>query len=517
MTPSPRNLPSNATPASGHTPGDGNARPVTATRHGLWTTAAAALFMLRVLPWAGADLWYDEILTLRLFVWGKTSPGEIFRDYRIANNHFLNSALSWLWNRLPFVAPGDELMQRLPAIIAGAAAVAVAAWCWRRWLGSRLALAVAVLIALSPVQAAFACQLRGYALAMLLSTIAVTLAARHLEAPACGSAIGLLASCALLPLAMPSAAMAGGALAAWMAFARNWKPKWRQLRTALPALAGTALGTAYYFTLWRQFCHARIDAGGWQSGIAAMAHIMLAFALHLGFLLTGFCTTRSREDAGGTDNAGGRLPATRRSALVLAGGTLLVIAALLALPSPNHRVPFPRVFLVMLPLLTFAAALLCRNTRLASMRTMTLLLLAAAPAVAATAICDAITARRLDHCANPPQNLLLQYYRGQDDASQLLSYLQKLEVQEAIPAHFRMLAAPVDHPAVEFYWQLAGRQLIHRGRPAVVPTNALPPYFPAGEKIYAFLRPPDAAGMPTHLRLTPVAHFKHHILYLVSH
>ena len=62
-----------------------------------WCLLAAALFLLRVTPWSMAELWFDEVLTLQYFAIGQEDSTflSIFRNYIMANNHFLNSAIYW--------------------------------------------------------------------------------------------------------------------------------------------------------------------------------------------------------------------------------------------------------------------------------------------------------------------------------------------------------------------------------------------------------------------------------------
>jgi len=60
-----------------------------------WALVACAIFLLRVTPWSMAEFWYDEVLTLQYFAIGgeDSSLLAIFRNYVMANNHFLNSAI----------------------------------------------------------------------------------------------------------------------------------------------------------------------------------------------------------------------------------------------------------------------------------------------------------------------------------------------------------------------------------------------------------------------------------------
>ena len=73
-----------------------------AERRVLWLLAlsAAAVFVIRAVPWVLSDLWYDEIVTFIDFAVGPPRGNTIlrvFRFYPVANNHVLFSALAWCW------------------------------------------------------------------------------------------------------------------------------------------------------------------------------------------------------------------------------------------------------------------------------------------------------------------------------------------------------------------------------------------------------------------------------------
>ena len=101
--------------------------------------AVEALFLCCVLSWLMSDLRYDEVLSLNL-VLSHDSPWAIFRDYRFANNHFLNNFLEWLWLRGLNLNAGSEFLVRLPAVLFGMGTVAVALLSWRRFLGEKVTL-----------------------------------------------------------------------------------------------------------------------------------------------------------------------------------------------------------------------------------------------------------------------------------------------------------------------------------------------------------------------------------------
>ena len=478
--------------------------------HNIPTFCAIALFLLNIFGWATADLWYDEVLTLRLFVLPKESLGAIFRDYCIANNHFLNSAIAWLWLKLPFVNIGSELSLRLPSILFACGTLLIIALYWQKWVGAKLANMMAFLFALSPVFAAFAYQLRGYSLAMFLATAAVSAAyARHLRTSwRNGSALFIFSL--LLPFTMPSAGMVGGALTIALFFGHDWRLfSWANIRRALPCFLGTALGCAYYLTIWEQFQYARIDAGGWTSGIEAFCHIVGPFALHLGVFLAGFLTLackRLRIQTNETDKSA-------RFAWFLTCASLLIIVALLSLPSASGRVPFPRVFLVLLPIFSFAAALLAHHSKLELLSSRALFAAVALPAVVIILTTNAINRYMLSHRMTPPQNLLVQYYRGQSPASALLYRLQQLQENDTIPAEPQIVVSPYDAPAIEYYWLLSGREISYRnGTHAILQSTRLNGALPAHKRVYFYLRRPEAAELSAHYKFTLIESIDNHVL-----
>ena len=94
-----------------------------------WLIAAALLIGAAGLRIAAAnnDLWLDEIWSLRLAGQVK-SPWDVFTSIHHDNNHYLNTL--WMWAVGPDRRP---LVYRLPSLLAGTAAVAIAGLIgWRR-------------------------------------------------------------------------------------------------------------------------------------------------------------------------------------------------------------------------------------------------------------------------------------------------------------------------------------------------------------------------------------------------
>ena len=210
--------------------------------------AVEALFLCCVLPWLLSDLWYDEVLSLNVVLL-HDSPWEIFRDYRFANNHFLNNFLEWLWLRGLGLNAANEFLVRLPAVFFGMGTVAVVLLGWRKFLGEKIALLTAVVMACSPVFTAFAWQFRGYSLAMFLSALAIHACAIRCQKNTVANGVALFLLGLLLPLVMPPAAMLPCALAVALCAEkgmalRSWMGLWDGVRAAWPPVAGAVLGVA---------------------------------------------------------------------------------------------------------------------------------------------------------------------------------------------------------------------------------------------------------------------------------
>ena len=451
-----------------------------------------ALFFSCVFFWILGDLWYDEVLSLEV-VLGNDSPWEIFRDYRFANNHFLSNFLEWLWLRGLRLNSSSEVLVRLPPMLFGMGTVAAACLAWRRFLGERAALLTAVLLACSPVFTAFAWQFRGYSLAMFLSTLAVTAAAFRRERRTLYNGMALFVISLLMPLVMPPAAMLPFAVAfALLAEKGRGLLQRSGLReaalAAFPAAAGAFLGVAYYLTLWEQFRTAMRESGGWTSAWMVGCHVVFAFALHLGVLCVPLfkpaqkCTGKeppAHEDP--RKNA--RVRGGMELGMALLLGCLAALVAVLLVPSPVHRSPFPRVFLPLLPAVTFGAALLAKEwawlNGLPIRKYWQLLGCVAVGALLVRIGSDALTKWDLEKSSTPPQNLLQQYYRGNGGVSALLQEYRKLP--ESQQRHQVVLVSPYDLPTTFHYWNLYGLPNGDLGRtgtreiPCLLPANEVPP------------------------------------------
>ena len=393
--------------------------------------AVEALFLCCVLPWLLSDLWYDEVLSLNVVLL-HDSPWEIFRDYRFANNHFLNNFLEWLWLRGLGLNAANEFLVRLPAVFFGMGTVAVVLLGWRKFLGEKIALLTAVVMACSPVFTAFAWQFRGYSLAMFLSALAIHASAIRSQKNTVANGVALFLLGLLLPLVMPPAAMMPCALAVALFMGKGkalcqWTGFWAAIRAAWPPVAGAVLGVAYYLTLWEEFSAATRESGGWTSAWLVGLHVVFAFALHLGVLC--WPLFKPLQKSAGTES---------RLGWMLLGGCALALVAVLLVPSPVHRAPFPRVFLVLLPAVTFGVALQAREwSWLNDLNSQEFIGIVVVLALMVRVGSGILTDWDMDDASAPPQNLLQQYYRGNGGVSALLrEYAEVPETQRRHDVRF---------------------------------------------------------------------------------
>jgi hypothetical protein len=133
---------------------------------------ATILFIIALsirLPAAGQSLWYDELFTLIHYIWQPW--GTIVKGDYSPNNHILFTLLA------KALTPSDgdpTLFIRLPSLIAGSLIPLAIVWPVRR-TNPKLALAIALIAALHPWLISFSAWARGYALVLLLATLATNL------------------------------------------------------------------------------------------------------------------------------------------------------------------------------------------------------------------------------------------------------------------------------------------------------------------------------------------------------
>jgi hypothetical protein len=480
---------------------------------GAWLVIALAVYAVRIMPWAMAELWYDEVITLGDYVLDLRGRGlgYVFRNYPVANNHMLSSAVYWLWIRfIDFNITAEHLL-RMPSMAFGGLAIALVMCHWRLWLGNRLAILGGLLLAISPVFTAYAYQVRGYALTMALATAAVSGALEIISGRFWAGQAVMVIAMLLLPLVIPSNVILAPVLTLAVA-AVLWRAgrPWREwLLRPLPGVAAAAAGFSYYFTLWDKFLAVSREPGGWSSSwlvagnvaLATLAHAgLFAGVLVLGGVLALFrryvWTPRPAPDpalalALASDTPSGRRPRLAvppvMTATVLAAGAVLVVAAVL-LAARAGQAPYPRVFLVLLPPVTLAALLAGRAfapVRHGPFGLVALLVVAngfvwerAAEAVTDTQLRRGIT----------PNNLVQQYYRGADELRHLATIMAEQQWLDGAV----VLTDEYDFPTFRLYWQLSGGQ-----RGAVMAINRLPDGFApprAPSRLWIIARNQDAAA-----------------------
>ena len=414
-----------------------------------WALIACAIFLLRVMPWSMAELWYDEVLTLQYFAIGSenSSLGGIFRNYIMANNHFLNSAIYWWWVRFLNFSFTEHIL-RWPSLFFGFASILMVIFHWRRYIGRRLAAIFGLVFAISPVFSAFAYQVRGYSLCMFLSTLALSGTLEILFGNRRKGQVWACLACFLLPLVMPSAAMLAPALALFLFWQlRSTGNSTRNaLASALPCLLMALLSGSYYLSIWEQFQKASESAGGWERSWLVCGNVILGMGAHLGLFslplvaYSLYMLPRLFNPA----------VAIKTFALRLLLCCLLPATAVIFLRFGGHA-PFPRVFLVFLPAVTLAAAGCCHAMR--SLRRQKLSYLVVAVLLSGCIIeqvCTRLTIRQVRD-GKSPQNLLQQYYRNATDNRDAVTFIRN----NGLVGAYIFLLNEWDAPSFLFYWQLA--------------------------------------------------------------
>lgn len=475
---------------------------------GAWLVIALAVYVVRVMPWAMAEFWYDEVITLGDYVLdlGGRGLGHVFRNYPVANNHMLSSAVYWLWIRfIDFNITAEHLL-RAPSMAFGALTIALVMCHWRTWLGNRLAILGGLLLAISPVFTAYAYQVRGYALTMALAAAAVSGAIEVIGGRRWTGQVIVAVAMLLLPIVIPSNVILAPVLALLIAAVlwRAGRPCTQCLLQSMPVLLAAVVGFSYYFTLWDKFLAVSREPGGWPSAWMVAGNLALALLAHAGFFaatLAGAVALRAgrrhartprpaldpalalalapapaparggrRPDAGAGSGRPPRLlvpPVAVVAALTL--GCVAVVAAVL-LAARSGQAPYPRVFLVLLPPLTLAALLSGRVfTAIRHWPLALAALLVVANGFVWERASEAVTDAQLRKNATP-NNLVQQYYRGADE----LRHLASLMAQQQWMENAVVLTDEYDFPTFRLYWQLSGGQ-----RGAVLAVNRIPDGFQA--------------------------------------
>ncbi|MCR4572867.1 MAG: glycosyltransferase family 39 protein [Lentisphaeria bacterium] len=411
-----------------------------------WFVIVVAVFLLRSFAWFNAELWYDEVLTLTRFVFNNQdgSLANVFRDYPIANNHILSTAVYWIWTHL--VGLPDEAILRLPSIIAGLAVIAIVMRHWRKFIGDCLATIGGFMLAISPVFTAYTYQVRGYALTFLLAAIAVSGVFEILYSNRRNGQLLFAAASFLLPFVMPTNAMLAPALLTVVIFC-HWKNKrnWKSIVIdCIPSAIATAFGAGYYLTIWEQFKRVIAEPDGWSSAMMVAANFLLAVVAHAAILPLFFFPKQKPQDDETTEQ---NEPNLRCFAItIIAVSALLTVLSLLV--SRSGHAPFPRVYLVFLLPITAAVlayAKFCGINRSFTFATLTVIVLC--NGILWERFATSITDYQLAH-NYVPDNLLQQYYRGSTELREMAR--AKFENKQSL----FIVTDAYDIMSFRFYWNL---------------------------------------------------------------
>lgn len=432
---------------------------------GAWTVIALAVYIVRVMPWALSEFWYDEVLTITHFAIPPEGMGfweGVFRNYPIANNHILSSAIYWCWLRILNFGLMAEQLVRLPSIFFGGALIVLVSCHWRKWIGAKYAVAGSLLLAISPVFTAYAYQVRGYSLSMFLAGVALSGALENASGRrTLGAVLGFL-TCLLLPLTIPSNVIFVPLIA--LLYTMPDGTPIHRLLNAIPSVLGGLLGGSYYLTLWDSFVRASKEPGGWDSPWAVVGNIILAVLAHLLVVLATFFIRRRHPDAtvptadAPSDDMqtpafpmpSPPVPTRHWPAAIAVTAAILTIVCLLV--ARSGQAPYPRVFLVFLPAVTLAALLAAKASPKASAVSFPLL----AVAILANGVIWERTASALTDmeiaAGRSPNNLLMQYYRGAEELRDTAAaFSEEKWMQNSI-----LISDQYDQPTMNFYWKLYG-------------------------------------------------------------
>ncbi len=463
---------------------------------GAWLLIALAVYLVRIMPWALAEYWYDEVLTLGEFVLdprGKGLWGGVFRTYPIANNHILSTALYWIWVRVLNYNLGAEQMVRLPSLLFGAGTIAIVMCHWRKWLGGRIANIGGLLLAISPVFTAYAYQIRGYSMSIFLATTALSGALELVHGKSKSGFALTCASCLLLPLVIPSNILFLPVLC--LALFLSSDNLRERLKMAVPPCVCGLLGVCYYFTIWTQFVKAAQEPAGWDSPWLVAGNLLLAVLAHA-LVLLALLFVRKAQPAEEPKEEPSPLAfpmpdihnPLKHWPLALLLATVAIIGGMLLI-SKAGQAPYPRVFLVFLPAVTLAILLVSRKSSANTLSFPLVLVLVLVNGLLWEQVSTWLTNRALAKGVSP-SNLLQQYYRGNSDLREAAMLFSKEQWME----NSLLLTDEYDHPTLSFYWRLFG------GHPRGVNSfNTIPKGFfnewrGPKPRIWAVAKTPEAAA-----------------------
>ena len=210
------------------------------------------------------EFWYDEAMTLRLFV----SQGVLgaFTDYRAPNNHLVFTSLLAAWMRLGSLADLPLWYVRVLPWLFSIASVVVLFLAVRSWRGTGAAAWAAVLMGTSHFFLSFSCQVRGYSLSALWCAIGLFLVFRIPSRPSFLSLVTYARTALAAVGTIPTNLLVFMALGLW-AVIELWRSGKLRERTGFTAaavfLVSPPAGILWY--LW----HPGVRADFWHHASAA--------------------------------------------------------------------------------------------------------------------------------------------------------------------------------------------------------------------------------------------------------
>ena len=140
-----------------------------------WLCAAVAVGALLRLVWATQSLWYDEISAFLSFA--IEGPGVAFGSYAVPTNHVPMTIATWAAWSLSGGSLAEPVL-RMPALVAGIAAIPVGWALGATLYGRRGAVLAAWSVALAPIAVLESTEARGYAFVILAALVAALALAR---------------------------------------------------------------------------------------------------------------------------------------------------------------------------------------------------------------------------------------------------------------------------------------------------------------------------------------------------
>ena len=282
------------------------------------------------------SLWYDEALTVLEFL-PLPSYRQIYLSYEIPNNHIAYTMLLRCWtDSVGALIPAAVASARLLSCILAAMATLYISWSWRRRVGRVLASLGGVVFALAFPLDIYGGAIRGYALS-LLAGVAGLHAAVLISENRVRVGAPLYAGAAILAVAtLPSNLLFFAALAPYLLMSRGQSTVRKIGLAALPFA-----GILFYIPILHKLSRVLLSKQGWPSAAGCLWHLYGSTAAILLPLValagTGLALWL---------RAGHRTPRDCAMLVLLLAATVLPLAVIVALrPSP-----FPRVFLIFLPL-----------------------------------------------------------------------------------------------------------------------------------------------------------------------